>query len=337
MTGPDLLRPDAALVDRFGGDLDSLVEPEARVGIAVSGGPDSLALLLLAAAARPGRVEAATVDHGFRPESRAEAEMVAGLCQRLGVPHAILTIEWQELPSANLQAIARRARYDELGLWALGRQVRAVCTAHHADDQAETLLMRLARGSGVAGLAGARPRIPLAMGGEDGEHQVYLVRPVRTWSRTTLAEVVHSAGIAAVADPSNADERYDRTRARALLASNSWLDPARLAAVADHCADADDALRWLARREYSARSSSDGRAVDASDLPYELQRRLLAEAIEMLTRERPPGPELIRALDILLAGGTTTLAGLKLRGGEPWRLQPAPPRRPTRPAKSSSE
>jgi tRNA(Ile)-lysidine synthase len=105
------------LVERFRSDLDSLIPPDARLGLAVSGGPDSLALLLLAAAARPGKIEAATVDHGLRPESRAEAETVAWICERLRVPHAILTIDWPSLPKTALQEKAREARYAALGRW----------------------------------------------------------------------------------------------------------------------------------------------------------------------------------------------------------------------------
>src|SRR5437868_14333183 len=103
--------PEPALVDRFRGDLDALVAPDSRVGVAVSGGPDSLALLLLAAAARPGEVEAATVDHALRPESTKEAETVAGICEQLGVPHVICTVEWEEKPKTAIQERARAARY----------------------------------------------------------------------------------------------------------------------------------------------------------------------------------------------------------------------------------
>src|ERR687890_439176 len=95
------LRPDPALVDRFARDLNPLIAADERIGVAVSGGPDSLALLLLAAAARPRLVEAATVDHALRPESRAEAEMVAGICKRIAVPHDILTLEWKRAADRN--------------------------------------------------------------------------------------------------------------------------------------------------------------------------------------------------------------------------------------------
>ncbi|HKX90916.1 MAG TPA: tRNA lysidine(34) synthetase TilS [Sphingomicrobium sp.] len=322
------MHPDPALVERFRGDLDALIAPDARIGVAISGGPDSLALLLLAAAARPGLVEVATVDHDLRSESAAEAHAVGQTCARLGVPHAILTVEWRELPTSNIQAEAREARYAKLASWALDNQLAAVATAHHADDQAETLLMRLARGSGVAGLGGIRRWAPLGMRGERGQQHAIIIRPLLGWRRLELEAIVRSAGLEPADDPSNRDPRFDRTRARRLLTDNPWLDPARLAATSKNCAEADAALRFIARREYAERSSSDGTSLDASALPYELQRRLLAEAIEVLTGENPPGPDLVRALDTLLDGGTTTLAGLKLEGGPTWRLTTAPPRRP---------
>ena len=141
---------DPALVSRFSQDLAALRPPQGGLGLAVSGGPDSLALLLLASEALPGQVEAATVDHGLRAESAAEAEAVAQICATLGVPHAILTVE---VATGNVQAEARRARYAALGGWLAARDLAALATAHHADDQAETLLLRLNRAIGVAGLA----------------------------------------------------------------------------------------------------------------------------------------------------------------------------------------
>lgn len=319
------LAPEPALVQRFAADLDALVDPSGQVGIAVSGGPDSLALLLLAAAARPGLVEASTVDHGLRPESRSEAEMVAGLCDRLAVRHAILTVD-AEPPGSNLQAWAREARYDLLREWAGERRLDAVATGHHLDDQAETLLMRVARGSGVGGLAGIQRRRPF--GGPRG-HDIQLVRPLLDWRRTELRRIVEKAGISPVDDPSNRDERFDRSRARALLEAADWLDPSRLASVAENCIHAERALQWASRQEFDRRRRGEGAemALDPSGLPRELRRRLLLEAIELMTGETPPGPKLAAALDGLEAGGTTTLAGLKLEGGAIWRLTPAPPRR----------
>ncbi|HEU5285811.1 MAG TPA: tRNA lysidine(34) synthetase TilS [Sphingomicrobium sp.] len=296
--------------------------PGARVGVAVSGGPDSLALLLLAAAARPGLVEAASVDHGLRPGSRAEAEMVAELCKRIGVPHSILTIDWPAPPDRNLQARAREARYELLGSWAREQGLTAIATAHHLDDQAETLLMRLARGAGIGGLGSVRARRPLAKG-------VQLVRPLLGWRKVELADLVAEAGVKPVDDPSNRDPRHDRVRMREWLKRADWADPERLAASAAWLNEADEALDWALAPLAKQRVTRDGAAlvVDPSEIPRELQRRLLLAAFAELGAPRPRGPELARALDTLRKGGTTTLAGLKLEGGKTWRLRAAPPRR----------
>src|SRR5437763_11739891 len=109
------MAPDPALVQLLSADLDALAAPDGRIGVAVSGGPDSLALLLLAAAARPGNVEAATIDHGLRAEAREEAVMVAAVCDRLAVRHATLTARWSEVPETAIQERARNQRYRLLG------------------------------------------------------------------------------------------------------------------------------------------------------------------------------------------------------------------------------
>src|SRR5574338_162982 len=129
------MAPDPVLLDRFRTDLDALSAPGERIGIAVSGGPDSLALLLLAAATRRGDVEAATVDHALRPESRVEAEFVSGICTELGVHHAILAVDWPEPPATAIQEQAREHRYRLLSGWLSERGLAALATAHHADDQ----------------------------------------------------------------------------------------------------------------------------------------------------------------------------------------------------------
>lgn len=314
--------PDPALVGRFAADLDALVSPDTKLGVAVSGGPDSLALLLLAAAARPGQVEAATVDHGLRPESRGEAELVASLCHEIGVPHSILSLEWTTAPNRNLQARAREGRYRLLGDWAAGRGLPAVATAHHLDDQAETLLMRLARGAGIGGLGATRASRPLVDG-------VELVRPLLGWRKSELAALVVGAGVTAVDDPSNRDPRHDRVRMREWLKRADWADPERLAASAAWLNEADEALDWALAPLAATRVSraESGLTVDPTDLPRELQRRLLLHAFAELGAPRPRGPELARALDKLRQGGATTLSGLKLDGGAKWRLRQAPARR----------
>src|SRR5688572_9845331 len=157
----DPMTPAAEALDRFAADLDHLHPPGAPLGVAVSGGPDSLALLVLAAAARPGLIQAASVDHRLRDGGAAEAAAVGRLCATLGVPHQVLTVQWDVRPTSGLQEKARAARYHALGEWAAARELSAIATGHHADDQAETLLMRLTRGAGLRGLAGMRRTAPV--------------------------------------------------------------------------------------------------------------------------------------------------------------------------------
>ena len=318
--------PSPDSVERFRADLEKVIGTvPARLGVAVSGGPDSLALLLLANSGYPGSIEAATVDHGLRPASGAEAQSVAAACADLAVPHRILRPDWTEPPAANLQAAAREVRYAALGAWALDRDIEWIATAHHLDDQAETLLMRLARGSGIAGLSGIRAASLLGSQGLP----VWIVRPLLGWRRQELADLVVESGLSAADDPSNRDERFDRTRARELLGATPWLAPERLAAAAGNLAEADLALVWMANRLFAAKARpGDGTfTVDAADLPAELQRRLVRDVIGRLGGEEPPGPKLAALLDSLRAGGTATLAGVKCVGGATWRFEPAPPRR----------
>jgi tRNA(Ile)-lysidine synthase len=315
--------PERPLVDRFARDLDALIAPDARIGIAVSGGPDSLSLLLLAAASRAGQIEAATVDHALREGSRAEAEMVADVCSRLDVRHAILTAQWDDKPATAIQERARRERYRLLAIWAKDRRLDAIATAHHLDDQAETLLMRLNRGAGVRGLAGMRPAslVPRS--------DVPLLRPLLGWPRAELEQIVAGAGLVPARDPSNQDEQFERVRVRRALAEADWLNPQALAASAAHLGEADAALDWIAESLALARvtDDADGLRIDAAGLPAELQRRLMKIAFARFHAPEPRGAELTRALDALADGRTATLSGIKLEGGPTWRITEAPPRR----------
>lgn len=281
-----------------------------------------MALLLLAAAARPGDIEAATVDHALRIDSAGEAVQVASTSAKLGAMHSVLTVQWPAIPVSNIQAAARQQRYELLGRWAKQRGLAAIATAHHADDQAETLLMRIARGAGIGGLGGIRPVRHL-------ENGAALIRPLLGWRRADLRRIVDDADLEPVNDPANADDRFDRTAARKLLASMDWLDPMRLAASASHCRDADDALAWAMAREWEARVVREGDMLllRTEGLPRELKRRLLASAMTRLGAPEPAGPDLMSALHRLEGGEVTTLAGLKLEGGATWRISMAPPRR----------
>jgi tRNA(Ile)-lysidine synthase len=318
--------PGQLLVDRFRADLDPLISPAEPIGIAVSGGADSLALLLLAAAARPDRLEAATVDHGIRPEARNEALAVGELCERLGVRHSILTACWAEKPATAIQEQARRQRYRLMSYWVEERGLGALATAHHADDQAETLLMRLARGSGVRGLAAMRPRSVAT-----GSH-VRLVRPLLSWRHSELQQVCEEARVTPAADPSNEDERFERVRFRRALAEQGWLDPLAVARSAGNLADADTALDWAARLEWkSAVREKHGTVVYLpNDTPTEIVRRVIGKAVRRLATEGEPelrGRELDQVLQTLRDRGVATIRGVRCEGGREWRFTAAPPRR----------
>lgn len=295
--------------------------PGVKLGLAVSGGPDSLALLLLASAARPGAVEAATVDHGLRPEAAAEAEMVAELCARLGVPHRTLAVR---LAPGNLQDQARRARYDALGEWARERGAQALATAHHADDQAETVLMRLNRASGLAGLAGIRAR------GTWPSTGLTLFRPLLGWRKAELKALVASTGLIPAQDPSNADPRFDRARLRDALATADWLDPAAIARSASHLAEAEEALDWATRREWDekVRELDGSYRWSSSSVPRAVQIRVVQMGIEALSGEHAPATAVARLVDALDAGGRATLAGVLIDVNKGlWTFHREPPRR----------
>ncbi len=308
-------------VDRFRADLDPLIEPGTPFGIAVSGGPDSLALLLLAAAARPGEIAAATVDHALRSGSREEADAVADICERLNVPHAILAIEWDIQPESGLQEKAREVRYGALAAWMSDVGLPAMVTAHHLDDQAETLIMRLNRGAGVRGLSGMRP-----LASVPGYPDLRLARPLLGWRQGELASVCAAASIRPFADPSNEDQRHERVRVRRALADAAWLDSRGLARSAANLADADDAVEWAAATEWTRFATADTAEVTyrPSSAPAEIVRRIVARAIEELGTEGRPedlrGRELDRLIDELQAGGTATLRGVRCEGGAVWRF-----------------
>jgi tRNA(Ile)-lysidine synthase len=318
--------PAPDLVDRFRRDLASLIVPRETVGVAVSGGPDSIALLLLAAAARRGQVEAATVDHALREGSAAEAEQVARLCEALGVPHRILTARWDEKPQSAIQERARGARYALLGQWVEERGLAALATAHHVEDQAETLLMRLARGAGVRGLAAMRASAVVP------ETGLPLLRPLLGWRRAELEAICVEAGVEPAADPSNADERFERVRIRRALGEADWLDPQAIVRSAAHLGEADAALDWAAAQVWTADVSEgpDQIVFRTDGLPPEIQRRLVERALALLKAEGTNvhlrGRELDPLLETLRSGGRATLRGVLCTGGEEWRFVPAPNR-----------
>ena len=260
--------------------VDALLAPFGRAGallIAVSGGPDSTALVLMAAewARRRGRtrIEAATVDHGLRPESAEEAKAVAALCARHGINHR--TLHWRGAkPATRIQERAREARYRLLIDHAKAVGAEALLTAHHADDQAETVLFRLLRGSGVAGLRGMDK-----MTARDG---VMIARPLIGLKKRDLVAFAHARGAPFVDDPSNADPRFARTRLRALLArlGEEGLDPGALDRLARRAGETERALAHMTA-EVEARLGAEA-AIDARALyaaPIAIVQRILTRRI----------------------------------------------------------
>ncbi|MEQ1610958.1 MAG: tRNA lysidine(34) synthetase TilS [Hyphomonadaceae bacterium] len=188
--------------------------------MAVSGGSDSLALLVLAtdwARARGRSVMAATVDHGLRPEALAEAEGVAAICEKLCVPHVILT--WSRFGRSGGspgQAEARRARHALLAGWARAQDVGLIALGHTRNDRIETFLMRARHGSGWHGLAGPLPLAPSPVWPEGRGLQ--LCRPLLAFAREELRDELRTRDLSWVDDPSNEAERYERVRTRQLVA-----------------------------------------------------------------------------------------------------------------------
>lgn len=276
-------------------------------------------MLILAHASMPGRIEAATVDHGLRPEAAAEAQMVADFCAALGVPHRILRVV---VPGGNIQDAARIARYAALADWMAQRGLGALATAHHADDQAETLLMRLNRGSGVAGLAGVR-----ALGTVPGSHFA-LIRPLLDWRRAQLGGIIADTDTPAAQDPSNKDERFDRVRMRGELAGADWIDAGALAGSAKHLADADTALEWAGLREWDECVTQDEiRMHYCPSAPRAIRLRVVARIIAQLGGAAPRGGAAARLIDALEAGQAGSLGGVIARvENDGWIFEPEPPR-----------
>jgi len=255
--------------------------------------------------------------------------MVADICTRLGAPHAILIVQWDEKPATAILERAREERYRLLAHWAKERKLDAIATAHHLDDQAETLLMRLARGAGVRGLAGMRP-VAIVPGSD-----VPLLRPLLGWRRSELEQICATAGFEPSRDPSNKDEQFERIRVRRALAESDWLDSQSLACSAANVGEAEAALEWATEQEW-ARAVISGAAkilYRPTDAPSEIQRRIVSRAISRLATEGDGaelrGRELDRLLAALAGGGKSTLRGVLCSGGETWRFVPAPNR--TRP------
>lgn len=289
-----------------------------QFGLAVSGGPDSLALLLMAHAAFPKAIMAATVDHGLRPEAAEEAAYVAQICAERGIAHTILK---PDAPiTGNIQSAARDVRYRLLGDWADAHGLRWIATAHHADDQLETLLMRIARGSGIAGLSAIR------------ESNGRIIRPLLGLTKAELLAVCDAHHVVPCEDPSNANQEFDRVQIRQWLKSApDLLDAPRIARTVSALREAHDALEWMAVKlepERVAVTENRATTLDPSRLPPEIVRRLLIRALQSQDASiAPRGDTIDRALETLRSGGKLTIGELLCTGGTLWRIEPAPPRK----------
>jgi len=307
--------------------------------LAVSGGPDSTALLIMTAlwaagGSRPP-VEVATIDHGLRQEARAEAEAVGEHARRRGLKHHI--IAWRgPKPSSRIQELAREARYRLLAERARKIGADHIVTAHHVDDQSETVLFRLLRGSGLSGLKG--------MAALTERFGVFLARPLLGLSKAELVAYCAAHGETFVEDPANADPRFARTRMRRLAAAlaQEGLGASEIARLSRRAARMEEAVasatRAAAERLNSGRSNG---VYDAKTLfgePAEVALRLIAGEIARVGGSEPRRIRLERiealgaALEKSIAGGeafAATLAGasLQLTPKGVLSIKKAPPRR----------
>jgi len=263
------------------------------LALAVSGGADSTALLHLMArwcaegGAKPD-LTVLTVDHGLRAESREEAAMVARMAESLGLPHVILTWRRIEAQGGGLQERAREARYDLMAAYCHAHDIPGLVTAHHLDDQAETFLMRLKRGSGLDGLA-AIPEASTWSG-------IAVLRPLLDMPKARLAATLTAAGLGWAEDPSNSDQRFERARMRASgeALSKLGLTAEALARSAQRLRRARVALDDAAQAflgNHGAMSDAGYCLVDRSALavaPEEIALRVLARAVNAVSgREKP--------------------------------------------------
>jgi tRNA(Ile)-lysidine synthase len=309
--------------------------------LAVSGGPDSIALMWLMARwrralARGPQLIAVTVDHGLRPEAAREARDVKRLARSLDLPHR--TLRWTGAkPKTGLPAAARAARYRLLAKAARAAGATHILTAHTRDDQAETLLMRMLRGSGIAGLA--------AMARVTEREGLWLARPLLDISKSQLIATLNKAKVGFADDPTNRDTHFTRPRLRAIMPmlAEEGGDARNLARLAARLARANAAVEVLVdgAERFLALTDRDAsrRGFDATafaGLPEEIRLRLLKRAIDRVGHEGPAELGKVEALlDILdravaegrpklkqtLAGAIISLIGPRIR------VEPAPPRR----------
>lgn len=275
--------------------LFSALQSLPVIVLAVSGGPDSTALMVLAAQWRDSlktkpKLVAVTVDHGLRKDSKAEAAAVARLARKLDIAHR--TSRWSaRKPKTGLQEAARLARYRLLGRAARKEGAAHILTAHTLDDQGETVLIRMCRGSGISGL-GAMQRIsPVPQ-----DESLFLVRPFLDIAKSRLIATLHAAGISYADDPSNRDPRFTRARLRGLMnvLAEEGLDAAQLARLAHRLKRADVAIEKSVERAvanlFVELTGTPALVIESrrfADLPAEVALRVLGRAVANVGDEGP--------------------------------------------------
>jgi tRNA(Ile)-lysidine synthase len=283
--------------------------------VAVSGGGDSLALMLLLAEwakaeSKPEPV-VLTVDHGLRPDSKKDADHVQKLAAAAGLKAH--TLVWKGTkPASDVEAEARTARYSLMGQWCAEHHIPALYVAHTLEDQAETFLLRLARGSGVDGLAGMQPVSPLPA---LEFREIQLVRPLLAFTRDALRDFLKQQKVPWSDDPMNAEPRFARARVRAAWPqlTELGLTPERISNAAEHLARARAALEELTN-DFLRRGARFGENSVALDplrlkmLPREVGLRALAKALSQISGEeyRPRFDSLERLFESIVGG---TLGG----------------------------
>lgn len=331
-----------AVGDEEADALFSGLEDLPGLVIAISGGPDSTALLALAARwvtrlksrrRRAPKLIAVTVDHGLRADAAREAAAVKRLALSFGVTHR--TLRWRgKKPGSALQEAARYARYRLLAQAAAEAGYAHVLTAHTLDDQAETVLFRLARGSGLLGLAGMAPVAPLPHDMSAGDDAgIALVRPLLRVSKDRLSATLKAARLPFSDDPTNRDLRFTRPRLRLLMPmlAHEGLDARGLARFATRMRRAETAIEFAvdaARQALAPAPWPDRKAIVFETtlfaaLPAEVALRLLGRAVAHAGNE---GPVELGKLETLygelrlaqsrlrrtLAGALVTLANARL-------------------------
>src|SRR3954469_8052194 len=332
---PARAKPPAAnkLETTFAQAMDDLAVQGAWPGaVAVSGGGDSLALMhLLADWARARKAPppvVLTVDHGLRSGSAGAAKQVARWAKAAGLKAHIITVK-DPAPQSDIEAQALVARYALMGAWLVRNRIGALFVGHTEDDQAETFLLRLGRGSGLAGLRALQALAPFPQAGFVG---LAVARPLLGFKRASLRDWLTARRQAWLEDPMNQEARFARGKIRQLAAQleEAGIAPARIAAAASHLARAREALDLVTQAvlERAARPSGEAVLIDPLALaaaPREVGLRALAQLLMAMSgaQYRPRFDALERLFDRACGGqlgGGATLGGCRLAPA-PRRLQ----------------